>query len=225
MNRLRKVRGPALRRNYPDRPLTVWVVLRTSVSSAHQAMLVRVCGGSRARRQIEFGEDIAHVAVNGPFADGELPCDLTIAFARRDQLDDLPLARRQQSRIGRGGSQNLLDARDIGRGAEPQEDVAGRLEFQVSGLGVTQLPPAETHGNPNPGSVVRNVQALPFDPGAAQRLERVAHLTFSEENGSPRVRAQGAQVRNSCSLGEPHELVRGASRSRMIPRCDRDLDR
>src|SRR5574338_1087859 len=124
MNRLRKGQGPALRRNYPDRPLRVWVVFRTSVSSAHQAMLVRVCRGRRPRRQIELGEDIAHVAVNGPFADGELTCDLTIAFASRDQLDDLPLARRQDSRVGRGESQYLLDARDIGRGAEPQEDVA-----------------------------------------------------------------------------------------------------
>src|SRR6478736_1536097 len=62
-----------------------WVVLRTPADAFHaslrlsclyrenalsnEAVLVGVRSGSGPRRQIQLGEDVAHMAIDGPFAD------------------------------------------------------------------------------------------------------------------------------------------------------------
>src|SRR5687767_725971 len=88
----------------------------------NQAVLVGVCRGRRARRNVELREDVAHVPVDRLLAQEQLFRDRLVGLAAGDEAQHLELARRQTMRPRR---RTLLgdrvQAREFRRGSQALE--------------------------------------------------------------------------------------------------------
>src|ERR671917_437971 len=101
------------------------------VERVGEIVLVGVGRRGRARRDAELGEDVAHVAGDGPVADHELGGDLAVGPPRGDQGEHLQLAPGEPA--GSGRRERLDEPAGTGgvrRGAQPPGLLAGGGELE-----------------------------------------------------------------------------------------------
>src|SRR5262249_34980213 len=103
---------------------------------------------------LQLGEDARHIVAYGVLAEHEAACDVPIAVALSDQLEDLALALGKFRELGRGegppgGREVLHDTRGDGRPeyGPALADPADRAEY-VGAVGVLEdvAPRTGTHG-------------------------------------------------------------------------------
>src|SRR6266542_7140988 len=105
-----------------------WVLLCTG---RQKAVLVRVCGERRARREAELAEDVAHMPSDRLLTDDQLRRDRAVRLSRRHERQDLELAWRESVRSRRPGSREGAQAIRVPRGMELLEHRAGRIELHL----------------------------------------------------------------------------------------------
>src|SRR6266581_2269073 len=113
------------------------------------------------RRNIELGEDVAHVTSDRPLADEQLRRDIPVRLALRHQSQDFSFPCGQSRREPRLRASECVQPSQIRLGAELVEDSAGALELSFRPLLVSQLAVDESHEYTQACRFVRHVKLLP----------------------------------------------------------------
>ena len=114
-------------------------------AASNEPVRVCVCGGRGARWHCEFQQNVADVAVDGPFAEHELGGDGLIRVSRGDQPEHLQLAAGEAT--GAASRTRVDQCGQPGRircCTKPPESVTGGGEFPCGRVIVAEFAAGET---------------------------------------------------------------------------------
>src|SRR5215475_14048386 len=148
---------------------------------SEQLVLVGVRGGGRARRQIEFREDVADVAGDGLLADAQSSRDRPVLGAGGDEAQHFDLAAGQsRSNVRRGLRRQRGDPRRGRRRTKLLEGLLGRLELELCAFVVSEQTIGQADQHAALRKLVRRIQLLPRRASGAEVFERRGRLSLGE---------------------------------------------
>src|SRR5829696_731526 len=128
----------------------------SAARAAHQAVLQRERRRSGARTDTELDEDVAHVTMDGAFAEQELGGDHVIGPALGDELQHLDLPRGEAvCGPGSGHVEKRPRTREVGGRAELREGLHGPREFELGTLLIAHGATCGRKKDRGDGSLVR----------------------------------------------------------------------
>ncbi len=179
-----------------------------------ELVLVRVGRGGRARRNIQLGENVAHVPVDGLLAQGQLGGDRLVRLAGGDEAQHLQLARRQPMVAMPDGARRG-ERVECARGPAPRPTV--RIRFGQRRTRVA--PPRRRRGRGTPVPSARARVRPCMAPrsaatlrGAPQWTERGLRIAVGQLDRASRMGGHRTQHVGVEALRDVLQLAAGAAR-------------